>query len=131
MRTLCLLLKGAFVLIENQLLLGEPGNLPAPKLFRRDRPDAPSLVTHAELRAFFAGADIFRPYNLSLGDYLCGEHDLEEKDMPSTPGRVVFVCQLKRNGSGFIRVRWGEAFARGSILAEYHFAASETIESSN
>ena len=117
--------------VEDQLLLGESGNLPAPKLFRCDRPDAPSLVTHAELRAFFAGADIFHPGNPSLGDYLCRERDLEEKDMPSTPGRVVLVCQLKRNGSGFIQVRWGEAFTRGSILAEYHFAASETIESGN
>ena len=105
---------------ENQLLMGETGNPPATKLYRCDRQDAPSTILHEELKAAFVGASICQ-----MGAFICEEHDIEEKDVPRTPGRIVLINQMTKNGSGCIEVRWGDAFTPGSILAEYHFSAGK------
>jgi len=112
---------------ENQLLMGEMGNPPATRLYHSDHCDQPGArpILHEDIRAAFAGAGIWEPWSEEYKEFMCGEHDIEEKDVPRTPGWIVGVCQVQKNGSGYIRVRWGDYHARGSILAEYHFSAGK------
>ena len=50
--------------------------------------------------------------------------NIEDEDIPDLPGVVVGVCQVTKDRSGFIRVRWGEPLETNTIIAEYHFGAA-------
>ena len=69
---------------------------------------------------------------LENGEWLLGEYDIEQSELPQIPGIVCQVVQVTRTGSGYIRVRWVGSYQepsdsmfwpspRGTMYAEYDF----------
>lgn len=90
-----------------------------PKNYVDDLPKAPKLYRIGEL---------VNPADLGESSWASkGGLEIEDGAVPTVPGRVVLLLQLKLGGSGYIRVRWGTAYTPESVLAEYHFGPNEEL----
>lgn len=91
---------------------------PAPKLFK-----AGDIVDPKDLPT---------PYRAERGPFTVFSYGnnvtIDPSEVPTTPGKVIGITQVKNGGSGHISVRWGKVGEKDSVVADYAFGPNPKVK---